>query len=93
MGGADPVVGGLSQFMHFGISTFWVEGDTYDPNGTYHDCKTNAPYCDEESCGAYAPCLSPKLFQPTDLDPEQWVLAAQQLGVQEICLTAQHEGG
>lgn len=27
MQGADPIVGGLSQFMHFGISTFWVEGD------------------------------------------------------------------
>lgn len=65
----------------------------YDPFGTYHDCKTNAPYCDDESCGAYAPCLSPKLFQPQDLDPEQWVLAAKELGVQEICLTAQHEGG
>ena len=51
------------------------------------------PLQDEESCGEYAPCLSPKLFQPTDLDPEQWVIAAKQLGVQEICLTAQHEGG
>ena len=35
----------------------------------------------------------PRLFNPTALDPEQWVLAAKALGVQEICLTAQHEGG
>ena len=65
----------------------------YDPKGTYHDCETNAKFCDEESCGEYAPCLSPKLFNPTALDAEQWVLAAKSLGLQEICLTAQHEGG
>ena len=76
-----------------GINTFWTEGDKFDPNGTYHDCSTNAQFCDEESCGKYAPCLRPELFRPTDLDPEQWVLAAKSLGVQEICLTAQHEGG
>jgi alpha-L-fucosidase len=93
MAGTDPVVGGLSQFMHFGLPTFWVEGDKFDPNGTYHDCMSNAQFCTAESCGSYAPCLSPKLFGPSDLDAEQWVLAAKSLGVQEICLTAQHEGG
>ena len=31
--------------MHFGISTFWVEGDKFDPYGTYHDCESNAKYC------------------------------------------------
>jgi alpha-L-fucosidase len=33
------------------------------------------------------------LFNPSDLNAEQWVLAAKSIGVQEICLTAQHEGG
>ena len=95
MAGRDPIVGGLSQFMHFSLPTFWIEGDIFDPKGTYHNCMTNAPYCSQgNSCdGGYAPCLRPDLFNPTDLDAEQWVLAAKELGAQEICLTAQHEGG
>ena len=56
--GLDDAVGGFSQFMHFSLPTFWLEGDKFDPKGTYHNCMTNAEYCDQgDSCGAYAPCL------------------------------------
>lgn len=64
-----------------------------DPLGTYHDCVSNAQYCDEASCGEYAPCLKPQLFNPSALNASQWVEAALATGFQEICLTAQHEGG
>ena len=30
---------------------------------------------------------------PTDLDAEQWVLAAKAMGAKYVCLTARHEGG
>jgi len=32
-------------------------------------------------------------FNPTDLDAEQWVLAAKALGAKYAVLTARHEGG
>lgn len=54
---------------------------------------SNAQYCNDEVCGQYEPCLRPSLFNPTALNATQWVLAAKAMGFQEICLTAQHEGG
>lgn len=35
----------------------------------------------------------PSKFNPTELDAEQWVLAAKDLGAKYVCLTARHEGG
>jgi len=35
----------------------------------------------------------PSKFNPTDLDTEQWVLAAKSLGAKYVCLTVRHEGG
>ena len=46
MAGTDAAVGGFSMFSHFGINTFWTEGDKFDPYGTYHDCETNAQCTD-----------------------------------------------
>ena len=36
---------------------------------------------------------SPSMFNPTELDAEQWVLAAKALGARYACLTVRHEGG
>ncbi|WP_339708716.1 alpha-L-fucosidase [uncultured Kriegella sp.] len=36
---------------------------------------------------------SPQQFNPTELDAEQWVLAAKALGAKYACLTVRHEGG
>lgn len=38
-------------------------------------------------------CLPASLFNPTNVDPVQWVLTARAMGASEICLTAHHEGG
>ena len=46
MAGTDAAAGGFSMFSHFGINTFWTEGDKFDPYGTYHDCETNAQCTD-----------------------------------------------
>lgn len=43
--------------------------------------------------GRYYPCLDPAIFNPVDLDPDQWMRAAKAMGVGEICLTAKHYGG
>lgn len=39
------------------------------------------------------PCLNPNVFNPTDLDAENWMAASAALGMREIILTAHHEGG
>jgi alpha-L-fucosidase len=39
------------------------------------------------------PCLSPSLFNPSNLNATQWVITAREMGAGEICLTAHHEGG
>ena len=41
--------------------------------------------------GKHYPCLDPKIFNPTDLNCDDWMRAAKALGTKEICLTAQHE--
>lgn len=41
----------------------------------------------------YYPCLNPKIFQPDQLDVEQWMKSATSLNMKEICLTAKHAGG
>lgn len=35
----------------------------------------------------------PAVFQPADLDPEQWVLAAKAAGARYVVLVAKHEDG
>ncbi len=36
---------------------------------------------------------SPSMFNPTNLDAEQWVLTAKAMGAKYACLTVRHEGG
>ncbi|MDN5213690.1 alpha-L-fucosidase [Fulvivirgaceae bacterium BMA12] len=35
----------------------------------------------------------PSMFNPTDLDAEQWVVTAKAMGAKYVCLTVRHEGG
>ena len=62
------------QFMHFGIPTFWdpPESFLYTKNPTYHDCKTTTIDHGPQTEGFY-PCLNPNVWNPTDLDPDDWV--------------------
>lgn len=82
------------QFMHFGIPTFWDPpvDYLYGPNPTYHDCSTTTIDHSNQTAGFY-PCLNPNVFNPTDLDAEDWMEASAAMGMKEICLTAHHEGG
>jgi len=84
----------LTQFMHFGIPTFWDPPDDFlhSANPTYHDCHTTSIDHSNQTAGYY-PCLNPNVFNPTDLDAENWMAASASLGMKEIILTAHHEGG
>ena len=63
----------------------------YGANPTYHDCHTttidHGPQTQD-----YYPCLNPDVFNPTDLDPDDWMRASSAMGMKVICLTAHHEG-
>ena len=84
----------FTQFMHFGIPTFWdpPEEYLYGSNPTYHDCHTTSIDHGPQTEGYY-PCLNPNVFNPTDLDAEYWMAASAALGMREIIITAHHEGG
>jgi len=84
----------LTQFMHFGIPTFWdpPEDYLYGKNPTYHDCHTTSIDHGPQTEGFY-PCLKPDVFNPTDLNAENWMAASASLGMREIIITAHHEGG
>ena len=84
----------FTQFMHFGVPTFWDPPAAFlhSPNPTYHDCTTSVIDHSNQT-GAYYPCLSPRLFAPTDLDADNWMASSAGLGMTEIVLTAHHEGG
>ena len=84
----------LTQFMHFGIPTFWdpPKSYLYGANPTYHDCHTTTIDHGPQTEGFY-PCLKPDVFNPTDLDAENWMEASAALGMKEIIITAHHEGG
>lgn len=41
--------------------------------------------------GSYYPCLHPDVFNPTDLNADDWMEASASLGTREIILTAHHE--
>ena len=84
----------FAQFMHFGINTFWNASDTYlhGDNPTFHNCYWGVdPAGPDAQTGKHYPCLDPKIFNPTDLNCDDWMRAAKALGTKEICLTAQHE--
>ena len=38
-------------------------------------------------------CVDAAAFNPTELNASQWMATAKDLGAQEVCLTAHHEGG
>jgi len=82
------------QFMHFGIPTFWDPPTDflYTANPTYHDCYTTKMDHSNQTKDYY-PCLHPDVFNPTDLNADDWMEASKAMGMGEICLTAHHEGG
>jgi alpha-L-fucosidase len=83
------------QFMHFSIPTSWNPPDDFlrRPNPTYHNCIASWIPDHGEQTEGYYPCLNPKIFQPNELDVEQWMKSAASLNMKEICLTAKHAGG
>ena len=83
------------QFMHFGIPTFWDPPPEYlnGSNPTYHDCSTTSIDNSSQTGGGYYPCLNPDVFNPTDLNADDWMEASAAMGMKEICITAHHEGG
>lgn len=56
------------------------------------DCRTTTIDHTNQT-GPYYPCLDPHIFQPTDLNVENWMECSAAMNMREICLTAHHEGG
>merc|ERR1719174_2114306 len=75
----------FTQFMHFGIPTFWdpPKEYLYGNNPTYHDCGTTTIDHSNQT-GSYYPCLDPNVFHPTDLNADDWMEASAALGMKEI---------
>jgi alpha-L-fucosidase len=80
--------------MHFGLPTFWdpPKDFLYGNNPTYHDCHNTGIDHGPQTEGYY-PCLNPNVFNPTDLNAEDWMEASAAMGMREIIITAHHEGG
>lgn len=81
----------LTQFMHFSLSTF---APINCSNGTR--CVVKEQNCLDSSntgSGSGNHSWNESLFNPTDLDTDQWVRTAADWGAKEICLTAKHSGG
>jgi len=59
--------------LGLGIPTFWnpPEEYLYTANPTYHDCHTTSIDHSNQT-GSYYPCLHPDVFQPTDLNTDDW---------------------
>ena len=68
----------FTQFMHFGVPTFWdpPQDFLHSPNPTYHDCNTTAMDHSNQT-GDYYPCLSPRVFAPTDLNADNWMAVSK----------------
>ena len=51
--------------------------------------------CTYAGCEQDTACQTnkPELFNPVDLDTDQWIATAKALGAKQICLTAHHTGG
>ena len=64
----------------------------YGANPTYHDCHSTSIDHGNQTEGYY-PCLKPDVFNPTDLNADDWMAASASLGMKEIIITADHEGG
>ena len=54
---------------------------------------SNHNYRSQQPDRRILPRLNPDVFNPTDLDVEDWMAASAAMGMKEICLTAHHEGG
>eukprot|EP00038_Savillea_parva_P005285 m.150703 g.150703 ORF g.150703 m.150703 type:complete len:549 (-) comp11686_c1_seq4:98-1744(-) len=84
------------QFMHWGVDTAWKPPTSYlhQSNPTYHNCVASITGLSRDNqTGPYWPCLNPDIFNPINLDTEQWMKASAALGMKEICITARHQGG
>ena len=82
--------------MHFSIDTAWKPPDSYlhGPNPTYHNCDPRVTGVSHDNqTGKFWPCLDPAIFNPSELDTDQWMEASAALGMKEICITAKHQGG
>ena len=44
-----------------------------------------SPECHKTNNRRYWPCLAPSIFNPYNLDPDQWMEASAALGMKEIC--------
>ena len=83
--------------MHFSIPTFWQPSDAFlrGPNPTVGgNCQVKVTGTSNDSqTSGFWPCLNPDIFNPVNLDVDQWMEASAALGMKEICLTAKHFGG
>ena len=78
--------GEISALIHFGMATFFHDGDPGCDAGNWHGCDTN---------GGLKTCNSSDVssFAPTNLNVSAWVESFQALGATSAVLTAKHGCG
>lgn len=79
----------FGAFIHFGMAT-WYDG----PAGAFFPESVRNPYAiNLEGWGSMVAQPSQAVFNPGELDAEQWVLAAKAMGAKHVVLTAKHHNG
>eukprot|EP01043_Picozoa_sp_COSAG02_P039723 COSAG02_NODE_3156_length_7262_cov_12.166132_8_plen_112_part_01 len=75
--------GEISALIHFGMATFFHDGDPGCDAKNWHGCITN---------GGLTTCNSSEVssFAPTNLNVSAWVESFQALGATSAVLTAKH---
>ena len=78
--------GEISALIHFGMATFFHDGDPGCDSKNWHGCDTN---------GGLTTCNSSDVssFNPTNLNISAWVESFQALGATSAVLTAKHGCG
>ena len=87
---------GLTMFQHFGPCTFMATGEGCSPNSKHCTCQwvIQNPLWHHGGSRAYPQSVAPaSSFNPVDLDTNNWMEAALQLGASQVCLTVRHVDG
>lgn len=78
----------LGAFIHFGMATYYDRDQANFPESMYNPFLINLNHW-----GIMLSQPPAALFNPTELDPKQWIAAAKALGARHVVLTTKHHNG